>query len=191
MAVGEIDPRRLAELLEDCARGNHGAFNALYRATWRLVFNVVRRQLIDVSQSEEVAQEVFLEVWQTAARYEARLGSATTWLATLARRRAIDRVRSSQASRERETRMWQRSRETPHDNVLETVETRFDRDRLVVAIAELTVLQREAIAITYLEGHTMLQATAIVGASESALKTRVRDGILSLRLALQSERPAA
>jgi RNA polymerase sigma-70 factor (ECF subfamily) len=102
----------------------------------------------------------------------------------MARRRAIDRVRSSQASRDREDRMFRREHRVAFDEVLEAVEARFERDRLTAAMGVLTPLQREAITATYLQGRTVVQATALLGASESALKTRVRDGVLGLRAVL-------
>ncbi len=184
MTAAEALSPGLDELLDGCAAGDHASFRLLYRATWNLVFTIVRRQLFDESQSEEVTQDVFLEVWQTAARYEAGRGSVTTWLATMARRRAIDRVRSSQASRDREDRVSRRDHRVPYDEVLEAVEARIERDRLAIAMGSLTPLQREAITATYLQGRTVVQATAVLGASESALKTRVRDGVLSLRAVL-------
>lgn len=178
----EVPP--LAHLLVAVALGDHSAFGELYRRTWGHVFTVVRQCLIDESQSEEVAQDVFLEVWQTAARFDVSRGSVITWLATLARRRAIDRVRSAQASRRRENTDWARSQGGAADEVLDAVDQRFEHRTLMAAMESLSALQREALNATYLEDRTVVQAASLLGASESALKARMRDAVIKLRITM-------
>src|SRR5271156_7223577 len=101
---GEQD---LDDLLIYAARGDQVAFEALYDRMVGPVYGVIRKVLRDPSQSEEVAQEVLLEVWRTAARFDPALGGAATWGMTIAHRRAIDRVRSTIAAAEREHKMAQ------------------------------------------------------------------------------------
>lgn len=88
----------LQELLVAVARGDEAAFARVYDAVAGPVLGLVRSVLRDPAQSEEVAQEVLVEVWQTATRFQASRGSAMTWVMTLAHRRAVDRVRSAQAA---------------------------------------------------------------------------------------------
>src|ERR1700679_1259336 len=91
----EIVPVSLNDLLGLVAMGDQVAFGALYDQTSGRVLGLVRRLLKDHAQSEEVTQEIFLEVWQNAQRYDPTKGSATTWILTMAHRRAVDRIRSS------------------------------------------------------------------------------------------------
>src|SRR5690348_4766355 len=93
------------DLLQRVATGDREAFAQLYDRTAPRVFGLVKRLLRDHSQSEEVTQEVFLEIWQTATRYDTSKGGAIAWMLTMTHRRAVDRVRASQASRNRDTRI--------------------------------------------------------------------------------------
>ncbi|MEZ5178218.1 MAG: sigma-70 family RNA polymerase sigma factor [Acidimicrobiales bacterium] len=95
------DPAALAALMARVARGDEAAFAVVYDAISPLAFGVIRRVLRDPSQSEEVVQEVMVEVWRTATRFDPDRGSVSTWVATMAHRRAVDRVRSEQSSRRR------------------------------------------------------------------------------------------
>src|SRR5689334_8952539 len=92
----------LDELLSRVAAGDVEAFAAFYDATCARVFGLVTRVLRDPGYGEETTQEVFVQVWRSAAGYDASVGSALAWLMTLAHRRAVDRVRSDQAANERE-----------------------------------------------------------------------------------------
>jgi RNA polymerase sigma-70 factor, ECF subfamily len=85
-------------LLEAAGRGDHGAFDLVFEQLSAPVYGVIRAVLRDPAQAEEVAQEVLLEFWQAASRYDATVDSATAWVLTIARRRAIDRVRSAAAA---------------------------------------------------------------------------------------------
>ncbi len=92
-----------ATLIGRVAGGDHGAFGALYDQLSPLVYGVSKRVLHDPSYAEEVTQEVFLEIWRQAPRFDGSRGSVRAWAATIARRRAVDRVRSEQARRDRHT----------------------------------------------------------------------------------------
>src|SRR5262245_36832507 len=114
--------RDLAPLLAQVARGDQAAFATVYDHSAAQVFGLVRQVVRDPAQSEEVTQEVMLEVWRTASRFDPGAGSARSWLMTLAHRRAVDRVRSAQASAQREARAAVAT--TDYDVVVEEVETR-------------------------------------------------------------------
>ena len=85
------------------ADGDQAAFASLYDALAPTVYGVVRRVLRDPSQAEEVTQEIFVEIWKQAARYDAERAGVRTWAVTIAHRRAVDRVRSEQSHRDRQT----------------------------------------------------------------------------------------
>ena len=118
----------LEEMLGRTARGDQAAFGAVYDAMKSPVFGTVVRIVRDPAQSEEVTQEVFIDVWRHAARFDPEVGSARTWIMTMAHRRAVDRVRRAEAAGERERRAATRTTTrallipsgsvTPSDNTL-------------------------------------------------------------------------
>jgi RNA polymerase sigma-70 factor, ECF subfamily len=175
----------MAALLGRVARGDEAAFAAVYDQAVPAVFGLVRRVLRDPAQSEEVTQEVLLEVWRTASHYNPRQGSATTWLMTMAHRRAVDRVRSSQAATKRELRAAQAT--TDYDVVAEEVEARLDVQRVRRCLESLTVVQRESVTLAYYGGHTYREVATLLGVALGTVKTRMRDGLIRLRDCLGAE----
>src|SRR5246127_282825 len=109
----------LAAQLALVSRGDHRAFELVYGELAGPVYGVVRQVLRDPAQSEEVAQEVLLEIWRTASRYDPDRGSAAAWALTIAHRRAVDRVRAENASSRREQKAAEP--EPAEDDVAETV----------------------------------------------------------------------
>jgi RNA polymerase sigma-70 factor (ECF subfamily) len=170
-----------ASLLALVAQGDRIAFAELYDTTAPRVLGLIRRILIDHAQSEEVAQEVFLEIWQSAGRFEPNRGSATTWILTMAHRRAIDRIRSSQAGRDRDLRVGVRDFSPEVDDVSEQAEIRLENERVRRAMARLTELQRQAITLAYYEGLTHTEIAQRLGIPLGTVKTRLRDGMIRLR----------
>lgn len=169
------------ELLVRVAEGDQAAFGALYDLLAPRVFGTIKRLLIDHAQSEEVAQEVFLEVWQSARRFEPNKGGATTWIFTMAKRRAIDRIRSAQASRDRDTRVGIRDFDAGYDSVAESAEISIERERVGDAMKSLTDAQRQAIALAYDGGYSHSEIAELLGVPIGTVKTRLRDGMIRLR----------
>jgi len=169
------------ELLARVATGDQAAFGELYDQTAARVLGLVKRLLKDHAQSEEVTQEVFLEVWQTATRYDPARGSAASWMLTMAHRRAVDRVRASQASRDRDARIGVRDHETEFDQVSENVEIRLEHERVTRALARLTDLQRQAVELAYYKGLSHSEVATMLGVPLGTVKTRLRDGMIRLR----------
>ncbi|EFG65009.1 sigma-70 family RNA polymerase sigma factor [Streptomyces sp. SPB074] len=172
----------LEELVARVARGDRDAFSAVHDAVAGPLLGVVRRVLRDRAQSEEVAQEVLVEVWRTAGRYRPELGSVTNWVLTLAHRRAVDRVRSVEASAARERRAGLLEQNTPaYDEVAEQVETRLEQEQLRRCLDGLTERQRESVTLAYYRGLTYREVAELLALPLGTVKTRLRDGLIRLR----------
>lgn len=170
--------------LRGAAHGDPEAFARLYDATASRVFGVTQRVLRDPHQAEEVAQEVFLEVWRTAARYEPGRGSPLTWVLTMAHRRAVDRVRASDAARRRDHVHAAGAQQAVHDSTIASVVASCDARQVRAALETLTPLQREAIRLAYYNGLTRTEVSQVLGIPVGTAATRLRDGLLRLRDAL-------
>ncbi len=175
------DPASAAELLARVSQGDQVAFGQLYDQMAPRVLGLVRRLLVDHAQSEEVTQEIFLEIWQNAARYDARLGGASTWIMTMTHRRAVDRIRASQAGRDRDLRIGIRDRAVEYDQVSETVEVRVENERVGRAMSRLTELQRQAVSLAYYGGYSQAEVAEFLKIPLGTVKTRLRDGMIRLR----------
>jgi RNA polymerase sigma-70 factor (ECF subfamily) len=170
------------DLLLRVAEGDQAAFAALYDMLSPRAFGLILRVLVDRSQSEEVLQEVFLEIWQSAARFAPNRGQGRSWVLTIAHRRAVDRVRSAQASTDRDVKAGFRDIGVAHDGVAEEVELRIEGQRVSQALATLPDAQREAITLAYFGGYSQSEIAALVGAPLGTVKTRMRDGLSRLRV---------
>lgn len=169
----------LGDQLARVARGDSAAFEAVYDAAAPAVFGLAQRVVRDPAQAEEVTQDVLLEVWRTASRFDAARGSAMTWVMTLAHRRAVDRVRSAQAAAQRETRAAVLAADL--DDVAEAALDRVQRERVRRCLDSLTELQREAVTLAYYGGYTYQQVAGLLGVALGTVKTRMRDGLIRLR----------
>ena len=166
------------------AAGDKRAFAELYDTTAPRIFGLVRRLLVDPAQSEEVTQEIFLEIWQTATRYKPERGSAISWMLTMAHRRAVDRVRASQASRERDSRIGIRDYDREYDQVAEHAEITMEGERVKRALTGLTELQRQAVELAYYCGLSHSEIATELHVPVGTVKTRIRDGMIRLRDAM-------
>ena len=169
------------DLLGRVAQGDQAAFAELYDRTAPRVFGLVKRLLRDHAQSEEVTQEIFLEIWQNATRYEPAKGGAISWMLTMTHRRAVDRIRASQASRDRDTRIGIRDYAPEFDSVAENVEVQIESERVKEAMKRLTELQRQAVQLAYFGGYSHSEVSAMLKVPIGTVKTRLRDGMIRLR----------
>ncbi|CAM5531802.1 RNA polymerase sigma factor SigK [Streptomyces narbonensis] len=182
--LGDLGPpprHALAEVMSKVAQGDQQAFSTLYDALAPTVFGIVVRVLRDRAQSEEVTQEVMIDLWRQAARYEPTAGSVTSWAATIAHRRAVDRVRSAQAATDREHAQAAREHTTAFDEVAEQVETRLESEQVRRCLRDLTELQRQAVTLAYYGGLTYREVAETLHTPLPTIKTRMRDGLIRLR----------
>jgi len=173
----------LGPLLAAVARGDDGAFELVYAQLSRPVYGVILAVLRDPAQAEEVAQEVFLEMWLLASRYDPAKGSATGWVLTIARHRAIDRVRSAAASSARELRT---ASALPLAQASDTAAHPADPELLRQGLARLTHLQRQAITLAFYGEHTYAEVARMLGVPLGTIKARIRDGLARLRHGMQA-----
>jgi len=185
-AAGQAPGGGLEVLLGAVARGDQAAFEAVCARAGPVVFGVVRRVVRDPFQAQEVCQEVLLEVWRCASRFQPGRGSAMAWVSTIAHRRAVDRVRAEQRSAERQLRAA--SHQVAYDEVAEAVEARLDRERVRHCLGSLTELQRESVTLAYYGGYTFREVAGLLGVAEGTVKTRMRDGLIRLRDCMGAER---
>lgn len=172
-------------LLVRSATGDRVSFAELYDRVSPQVVGVALRVLRDRALAEEVAQEVLTEVWQKAHRFDPDRGSAAGWIVTFAHRRAVDRVRSEQAARDRNDRVAHRDQERSYDHVADEVERRLEHWQVREAVARLTERQREAIELAYFSGHTYREVASVLGIPEGTAKSRLRDALARLRTLLE------
>ena len=171
-----------AALIRGVAGGDERAFATLYDRYSPILFGLLLRILHSRPEAEDVLQEVFLQVWQQARSFDAARGRAFTWLVTLARSRAIDRLRALD-SRERAARRSaedappQAEGEEPADDAA----LREERAGVVrEALAELPEEQRQVLLLAYLEGMSQSEIAAARGQPLGTVKTRTRAGLKRL-----------
>ncbi|MDI3213065.1 sigma-70 family RNA polymerase sigma factor [Arthrobacter sp. AL12] len=175
----------LAGLLLRTAQGDHQAFSEFYLRTSRQVTGLVQRVIIDRELSEEAVQEIYIVVWQDAAKYQPTTGTPTAWLMTIAHRRAVDKVRSNQSSRNRDHR-WAATAPNAHDGVLDAVADKMDARNLIASLACLSALQRESIVLAYFGSLTYREISVKLCVPLPTIKSRIRDGLQRLRTQLES-----
>lgn len=176
--ASDAEPQALMAMV---ARGDEAAFEKLYDLVSAPVFGVVRRVVRDPAQSEEVTQEVMVQVWRDAADYNPERGGVRAWVLTIAHRRAVDRVRSVQAATAREERVAASSTTAPFDQVAEEVAGNLERQQVRRCLKSLTEVQRESVLMAYYQGHSYPEVATLLGIPLGTIKTRMRDGLIRLR----------
>ncbi|CAN5195228.1 sigma-70 family RNA polymerase sigma factor [soil metagenome] len=189
-AEREADETFDAELLGRIAKGDAVGFEELHERFAGLVYSTVYKVLNDVPDTEDVAQEVFSQIWQKAHLYSRKRGKPLTWIATMARNRAIDRLRSKQ----RRYRLSDQFRD--ESKVFEKVTDSDSSDEVYAketgqivreAVLELTRDQREAIELAYFGGMTQLEVADTLHQPLGTIKARIRRGMIKLRQAVEPQ----
>lgn len=180
-SVGASSAPDLAELLKSCGRGDEAAFARLYDATASRVVGLAVRVVRDPAQAEEVAQEAFLDIWKQSGRFDPAKGSPLGWLLTIVHRKAVDRVRSAEASTRRDTSYHQQNQAVEHDSTAEAAAASLEARRVRQALTSLTPVQREALELAYFGGYTHTEVATMLQLPVGTAKTRIRDGLIRLR----------
>lgn len=177
----------LSEAFARVQRGDQRAFAIVYDELAPKIFGTVKRVLRDPAMSEEVTQEVFVEIWQQAGRFDSDRASVATWALTMARRRAVDRVRREQSQRNRaEALAGQRDdiSTEPGQQVVDGLEAGALRD----ALAQLPDDQRDVLVLSFLEGMAHGDIADRLQLPLGTVKGRVRGGLKKLRAGLEGTR---
>jgi RNA polymerase sigma-70 factor, ECF subfamily len=170
-------------LLSQVARGDSSAFAQLYDLLGGSVYGLARRVVRDPSRAEDVAQEVFLEVWRKAPSFDKARGSAKTWVMTIAHRRAVDAIRRNESQKryDGEAVLDEVSHDEPADRLLAEEEHTAVRG----CLDTLTELQLESVRLAYFKGYTYAEVATLLGKPLPTVKTRMRDGLIRLRDCLE------
>jgi len=177
-------------LLQRIAARDDAAVGEFYDRHSRLAFAIIRRILQSPSDAEEVLQETFVRVWSRADTYDPRLGSPAAWVVRIARNRAIDRLRARQARADVNAPVPAAAEAAPLEPpTRETPETMMQNAHAAMAVrgavAELPAPQRTLIEAAFFEGYTHQELSARFGVPLGTVKTRIRNGLVSLRVRLE------
>jgi RNA polymerase sigma-70 factor (ECF subfamily) len=176
-----------SDLLHAVARGDEAALAACYDRYHRILFGLIMRILHDRAEAEDVLQDVFLQVWRRAGDFDEARGRAFTWLVTIARSRALDRLRSAGAR----ARLGEEAAQTPHDEVGDAALDALKSATAAMvrrALAGLPEEQRRTLFLAYFEGLTQTEIAARLGDPLGTVKTRMRSGMIKLRELLGQSR---
>jgi RNA polymerase sigma-70 factor, ECF subfamily len=176
-----VDRDELTELMMLVAQGDSRAFARVYDLSSARVLGLVVRIVTNLSLAEEITQEVFVQVWQRAASFEPTRGNARAWITTLAHRRAVDCVRTTQAARDRDLRIGVRDVSPTGDIVADSLELCIELGHLRDALTCMTAAHRQALSMAYFDGLTQSEIAAEIGVPLGTVKTRMRDGLSRLR----------
>lgn len=171
----------LGQLLKGCSLGDEAAFAKLYDLTSTRLFGLVLRVVRDRAQSEEVTQDAYLDIWRNSSRFDPGRGSALSWLMTIGHRKAVDRVRSAEAARPRDTAYEARDRTAGFDQTVEEAHSNLDAQRIHRALEASTEPQRSALELAYFGGYTHQEVASMLKLPLGTAKTRIRDGLIRLR----------
>jgi RNA polymerase sigma-70 factor (ECF subfamily) len=173
------------ELIEKIRQGDQSALDLLYARYSSPVYSLVWKILQNSEEAEDVAHDVIWQFWRQADRYDPSRGAPPAWIFTLARSRAIDRLRSRNR---REDRTISIDDPNLHFDPLDenaapdqVVSFRQSRDAARAAMKKLSAVQREAVELAFLKGMTHVEIAERLGLPLGTVKTRIRQGLIRLR----------
>ena len=177
------------DLVARVAGGDQAAFEQLYEQSSPLLCTLVSRIVGNEGEAADLLQEIYLEVWRKASNYDRARGTPMAWLVTLARSRAIDRVRALGSRGKGVTASLD---DTPASDLIASnadameISAASERQALVwAALKTLPLVQRQAIALAYYEGLTHVEISGRLNVPLGTIKTRIRLAMEKLRDGLQ------
>lgn len=176
-----VDPDRL---LDSVRAGDKAAFAELYDVMAPQVLGLTTHILRDQAQAEEVAQEVFVEVWQNAHTFNPSRGSAKSWVLQLAKSRSIDRLRSWRSAQARDNHEFNSQLTTWVAPAEDEAQQRLESEELQELIDSIGEPHRSALMLAYFGELTHQEIADATGVALGTAKTRVRDGLQKLRKAV-------
>jgi RNA polymerase sigma factor (sigma-70 family) len=189
-ALREMDPeasrRQLAAALVRVAAGDRAALRMVYEHTSAKLFGVCVRILNDRGEAEDLLQEVYVTVWRKAGSFDAGRASPITWLVSIARNRAIDRLRSGAGRRRMEPIEAADAVSDPAPAAIEQVEMAQQRQRLTRCLEELEARHSAAIRAAFLDGATYEELATRMSVPLGTMKSWIRRGLLKLRACLEA-----
>lgn len=182
VALAETDRiEHLNAVMARVASGDNAAYAELYDSLSGPIFGTVRRILKSYAMAEEVTHDVFLELWQKAALWDSARGSAAAFAITMARRRAIDRVRSEESSRRRDETIGRAEFALPSDDVEDRVIAGENRAEATELLGRLSEIQREVIDLSYFGGMTHQAISERLGLPLGTVKSRLHSALTAMR----------
>jgi RNA polymerase sigma factor (sigma-70 family) len=180
------DPHPSEELLvERIAQQDQVALSELYRRYARLIYAVAYKSLVSIEESEEVVVDVFAQVWRSAARYDRTKARVDTWLFMMARSRVLDRLRSIQRKTRKAIAFVEVTQiQPPSPDPIEDVLISERRHQVLTALEQIPEEQRQVIELAYYQGLSHSEIAELTGISLGTVKTRIRLGLVKLRMAL-------
>ena len=179
--------QEIAALIGRAAAGDQHAVSELYDATSRMVYGLVLRILGDEATAEEVLLDVYMQVWRQASAYDAGRGGPLAWLATIARSRAIDRLRAGRQESQRARSLETVSQQSTGEDLEEAAYVTELRGVVRQALGAISAEQREALELAYYGGLSHSEIAERLGQPLGTIKTRIRLGMMKLRELLKPE----
>ncbi len=177
-------------LLNLISHAQEDALSELYDRYSALIYSVAMNTLSDQALAEEITQDVFVRVWERAGTYRNEQGSVATWLASIARNRAIDIFRQNRARHTNLNTSWEAAENLDlpaSQNVEEEVDLAQRVQYVRWAVAQLPEEQRSALSLAYFQGLTHPEIAQKLGEPLGTVKTRIRLAMEKLRVLLQVE----
>ncbi|MGP9693533.1 sigma-70 family RNA polymerase sigma factor [Brachybacterium sp. AOP25-B2-12] len=181
------DAEELARLLCTAGTGDQEAFAAVFDRVAGRVLALATRILRNRALAEEATQDVMVEVWEQAPRFDPGRGSALAWVLTIAHRRCVDRVRAVQAQTVRDDRYEARADAPCPDPTAEDATDRLVGQRARHAMRGLSEVQRTAVRLAFLDGLSQREVAEQLGIPLGTAKARIRDGLRQMRATMAEE----